>query len=151
VANGSRSLRDQLIDIAVYAPLGVLTSLRQDLPAQVQAGRDRAEQRVQLAKMIGQMAVAYGRVEVAKRVAEARVERGGGAVAPAAPAAAAVVTATAPPTEPFAGYDELNALDIVQRLCDLDRERLMAVRAYEAANRARRTVLGKVEQRLQLP
>ncbi len=43
-------------------------------------------------------------------------------------------------------YDELSASQVVARLEGLRREELEAVRAYEAANRARRTILFKIDQ-----
>jgi hypothetical protein len=43
-------------------------------------------------------------------------------------------------------YDELSASQVVERLEGLRREELEAVRAYEAANRARRTILFKIDQ-----
>jgi hypothetical protein len=48
----------------------------------------------------------------------------------------------------IAGYDDLPAADIVPRLAALDRGELEAVRAHEAAHRARRTILNRVDQLL---
>ncbi len=47
---------------------------------------------------------------------------------------------------PIPGYDTLSASQIVQRLPGLSPEELEAVRAYEQAGRARKTVLLRVAQ-----
>ena len=77
------------------------------------------------------------------------------APAPAAPAASA---ASAPPEpEPAApapavgslaipDYESLSASQVVPRLSGLSGDELEAVRAYEAANRGRKTILNKVAQ-----
>jgi hypothetical protein len=49
---------------------------------------------------------------------------------------------------PIAGYESLAASQVVARLDDLTPEELERVRAFEAAHRGRRTVLGKIEQLL---
>ena len=47
---------------------------------------------------------------------------------------------------PIPGYDALSASQVVERLAGLADDELDAVRAYEAAHRNRRTILGKIEQ-----
>jgi hypothetical protein len=47
---------------------------------------------------------------------------------------------------PIPGYDELSASQVVERLVGLAPGELDAVHTYEAANRQRRTILGKIEQ-----
>jgi hypothetical protein len=44
------------------------------------------------------------------------------------------------------GYDDLSASQIVDHLDGLPRADLEAIRVYEAAHRARNTILGKIEQ-----
>jgi hypothetical protein len=46
----------------------------------------------------------------------------------------------------IAGYDDLSASQIVDRLDSLSPAELEAIRAHEAAHRARHTILGKIEQ-----
>lgn len=48
------------------------------------------------------------------------------------------------------GYDSLAASQVIPRLGALDPDELEAVRAYEAAHRGRRTILGRIQQ-LQQP
>jgi hypothetical protein len=47
---------------------------------------------------------------------------------------------------PIPGYNSLSASQVVERLAGLSAGELEAVRAYEAANRKRRTILGKIDQ-----
>lgn len=44
------------------------------------------------------------------------------------------------------GYDDLSASQVVDHLDGLSQTDLEAIRAYEASNRARNTILGKIEQ-----
>jgi hypothetical protein len=46
------------------------------------------------------------------------------------------------------GFDTLSASQVVQRLDGLNRSELVAVRAYEASSRGRRTILSRVDQLL---
>ena len=64
-----------------------------------------------------------------------------------APAASAT-PAPSPPVEELAipDYDGLSASHVVSRLAGLSASELEAVRAYEAANRGRKTILSKVAQ-----
>ncbi|MEN3315602.1 MAG: hypothetical protein V7605_1836 [Acidimicrobiaceae bacterium] len=69
------------------------------------------------------------------------------APAPAAPAAPAPAAATQDPAHlAIPGYDTLSASQVVQRLPGLSADELEAVRIYEAAGRARKTILLKVAQ-----
>lgn len=44
--------------------------------------------------------------------------------------------------EPFEGYDQLSADDVVTRLADLSDEQVEAVKAYESAHKDRKTITG---------
>ena len=93
-----------------------------------------------------------------RRGRDQRVRRRGAAGAAASPRPPAPkVVAPAPPATSapassagaelvIPDYDELSASQVVERLEGLRREELEAVRAYEAANRARRTILFKIDQ-----
>jgi len=50
------------------------------------------------------------------------------------------------PVLAIADYDDLSASQVVDRLDGLPRPDLEAIRDYEATNRARNTILGKIEQ-----
>ncbi|MEM7274885.1 MAG: hypothetical protein AAF547_17515 [Actinomycetota bacterium] len=47
---------------------------------------------------------------------------------------------------PIARYDELTAKEIIGLLDELDPAQLSRIRAHEEANRARKTVLGKLDR-----
>jgi hypothetical protein len=63
-AEPRRSVLDALLDVAVYAPLGLLLRARDEVPQLAAHGRREAESRTKVARMVGQMAVAQGRRRV---------------------------------------------------------------------------------------
>lgn len=110
---------------------------------------------------LGEMAVSVGgrrlRRKVDARLAGARrtiVGTGNGyapmASAPPRPGAGPATSGAAAPKNPtvlpIAGYDELTASQVAGRLVGLSAGELDAVAAYEAAHRARKTVLAAVER-----
>ncbi len=150
--SGDRAPVDRLLDLALFAPIGMLTALRDELPRFSQQGRQVVQNRVVLARFIGQMAVQQGQREVAKRL-EAR--RTTGPVEARAteqpvpePATAASGVGDVPSATdlPIAGYESLPALNVVQRLATLRPDEVEAVRRFEEAHRARRTILAKIDQ-----
>jgi len=54
----------------------------------------------------------------------------------------------AAPTAPFDGYDELNVKNISSKMTSMSAAELKAVRAYEAANKGRKTVVGFADKLL---
>jgi hypothetical protein len=52
--------------------------------------------------------------------------------------------------EPWDGYAQMSAQEVVARLDDATAEQLAAINLYESANRARATVLSAVERQLEL-
>jgi hypothetical protein len=167
---------ERLLDLALYAPVGVLVALRDDLPKHVRQGRQAVENRVQLARFIGELAVQQGRKELGKRIEASRQAAADAAAAAAAerdehadevvsvdavlavdaspmidPVLAAddAVAAAATPTPdelPIAEYESLAAIHVVERLSSLHPDELEDVRRFEATHRARRTVLAKIAQ-----
>jgi hypothetical protein len=149
---------EQLLDLLVYAPLGLLLEARDLVPKLAKKGRERMGGQVTVARMIGEMAVRQGqrRAEtVVRRMREQ--QRGAGTPAPDAPPsnghspAPASPPAAAGPTPDAAtlaipGYDTLSASQVVPRLEGLTPTELDAVRAYEVATRARKTVLTRIDQ-----
>jgi TolA-binding protein len=63
---------EHLVDLFVFAPIGLLATLHQDLPKQLAQRRQAVENRVQLARFIGQMAVRQGQKELNSRLAARR-------------------------------------------------------------------------------
>lgn len=163
---------EQLVDLAVFAPIGLLLNLDEVLPQLVEKG----QQQVQVARFFGRMAVRTGTEAARRRVGGTRRPSGGsggpsdaGSAAPGEPAkvvpirrvegdAAAPAPAAGPveavPAEPapdastlgIPDYDVLSASQVVPRLAGLSPEELDAVRRYEAAHRGRKTILAKIAQ-----
>lgn len=164
----------------VFAPLGFALEARELVPKLIHRGR----QHVDMARIIGRVAVARGQEKVGDVV---RRGRNG-----SAPADSPVGTSTprveaespgdvwvwdhdeqpapdeevewpipvrhepgdvpvlhheaADPGLAIPDYDSLSASQVVPRLAALDEGELEAVRRYELAHRARRTILGRVAQ-----
>lgn len=157
---------DQVMDLFVYAPIGLLFEGASILPQLVEKGRSQ----VTMAKMIGKFAVDQGRTEATKAAGKLQDQAAGvlgfvsDSVVPAAapapppqPATAPSATASTPsktPAEPAApvedlaipDYDGLSASQVVARLGGLSAPELDAVRRYETAKRGRKTILSKVAQ-----
>ncbi len=141
----ARRLADDLIDYAIYAPLGAAIAVAEELPELVRRGRERFGPRIALAQMLGKLAA-----DSARRRAEAFVRRPADRPhADGTPAAAEPDAAAAPPARPaIPDYDARSAAEIVARLAALTPSELAGVRSYETAHRARRTVLAKIAQLL---
>lgn len=191
---------DQLMDMFVYAPIGLLYEYEEVMPRLVKRGKSQ----VKLARVIGQLAVNRGKdgpaatagqvgelitllaargltdlgraiglappqedrrpaepatpppptevdriptVAGTRELAEGRPEGNGSAPIEAG----AVVEPEASVAEedrplPIAGYDDLTAKVIIPLLDDLTTDQLARIRAHEEANRARKTVLGKLDR-----
>jgi hypothetical protein len=136
----ARRLADDLVDYAIYAPLGAVATLAEELPELVRRGRDRFGGQVRLAQMFGRIAA-----DSARRQAQSFARGRPGTSAP--PSAKGSPTAQ----PPFEGYDDLAATEVIARLEGLKAEALRSVRAYEQAHRNRRTVLGRIAQLLAKP
>jgi hypothetical protein len=117
--------------------------VRQRVEREVDTARQRAQ------TLLGSIAGSDG----TNGAPAARPERPAPAPAPTgekAPAATARPSdangSQAEPDLPIPGYNSLSASQVVERLAGLSPAELGAVRAYEAANRKRRTILGKIDQ-----
>lgn len=163
---------EQVLDVVVYAPIGVAMEVQRRLPEFVRDGRRQAEQRIVLARFLGKMAVHIGKQELTKRIDAMRrpvatPAAGEGGEPTDAPAdggsrpyvvEAGVVEAGVVETGvldgdvvevddlPIPGYDSLSASQVVGRLAALTEDELAAVASYEATHRRRRTILAKVVQ-----
>lgn len=191
----SRDAFGLLVDLAVYAPVGALVTARRQVPRQLKQRRQALENRVQLARFIGQLAVETGRKELARRLEEQRAQRSDAthrvhtdtdtvadahtdtdtdtvadadtladtdavaeadtmAVAETVPDTVAEAVPTDGPASgvpaaadlPISDYESLPAINVVERLRSMRPDEVEAVRRFEAAHRARRTVLAKIEQ-----
>jgi hypothetical protein len=144
----------RVIDVALYAPVGLFTLAQRELPELIATGKTRVDNQLTLAKFIGKMAVRQGTNEFKRRMRSAEESRDAQPVI-----AHAVEVLTIAPGEiaaapratndvdlPIEGYDSLAASQVVQRLSSLDGIELETIRQYEEANRTRRTILGKIAQ-----
>jgi hypothetical protein len=161
-----RPLIERVLDLVVYAPVGLLSVLKDDVPRFAAEGRDKLENRVQVARFIGELSVQYGKQEMSKRVAARKAAEVAAAEVAAAESVPAVhpghvlddlvaageaaelaaEAAHAAQVPPFDGYDTMAAAHIVQRLRGMSDHELAAVAAYETHHRGRRTILAKVDQ-----
>lgn len=163
---------EQLLDLLVYAPLGLLLEARDLVPKLADKGRRRMAGQVTVARMIGELAVRQGQrraEQVIQRLREqprgAGREDGPGDGArpvnghrPSAPGTGTTTgsahpsAAGAPPGPLDAsalaipGYDTLSASQVVPRLEGLSPAELEDIRDYEEATRARKTILTRIEQ-----
>jgi hypothetical protein len=166
VAESTTTPLDRLVDLLVYAPVGLALTLKDDLGSIIERGRRTVVPQVQVARFMGRIAVAQvtrasrdlldeaiGRVTSAVPVAHGPAE-GAADARPAAPPpsdngdSTDALLGTAPDEEQLAipGYDSLSAAHVVQRLAGLGDAELDAVRRYEEAHRGRRTILCKIDQ-----
>ena len=159
---------EHAVELAVLAPIGFALEAKRLLPTFVERGR----QQVNMARVIGQFAVAHGQTTASKKLTDVQAQAesilaefglsgsNGSVEAPApfdgppsAPVAqAAEVAAPGPRSSeaaadlPIADYDSLAASQVIPRLAGLSASELAAVEAYEQAHRGRKTILGKITQ-----
>ena len=67
----NKSPLEQVLDLFVYAPLGLAITAREELPKLVEKGRERVSGQVTMAKMMGEFTVQQGTKEAAKAVRRA--------------------------------------------------------------------------------
>jgi len=154
---------EQLLDVLVYAPLGLLMEARDLVPKLAEKGRQRMGGQVTVARMIGEMAVRQGQRRAEKVLQRLREQGGSGGAdrsssverptnghvppptATSTPMSTASTTAEAGDLA-IPGYDTLSASQVLPRLEALSPDELEAVRVYEEATRARKTVLTRIDQ-----
>jgi hypothetical protein len=161
------------LDLFVFAPFGLALTVAEDLPALITKGRQRFENDVRNARVIGQFVVTHGQREVRERVGkllhsdqEAGTSGEGDGGGPGdGTSRGPVSSATTPPAptpkpapDPadgvivdgaLAGYDTLSASQVVRRLESLGPDELRAVHRHEASHRNRRTILNRAHQLLE--
>jgi hypothetical protein len=157
---------EHAVELAVLAPIGFALEAKRLFPTFVERGR----QQVNMAKMVGQFAVAHGQSTASKKLthvqaqAESILAEFGLAATPdetdeperSEPATVEAVAPPAPPVAPrssaaaaelpIADYDSLAASQVIPRLAGLSDDELAAVEAYERNHRGRKTILGKISQ-----
>ncbi|MEX2626094.1 MAG: hypothetical protein WD225_04375 [Ilumatobacteraceae bacterium] len=156
----------RLVELTVYAPIGAAMVARERLPELMTdlaaEGRQRVEQRLTVARFLGQMVVSQGRREIERRLAVTDEPPHGPTTARPTPepgetteatettqaSAAAGADAVRPTADglPIDDYESLAASQVVARLRTLDPSELAAIEAFERAHRNRRTVLNRIAQ-----
>ena len=121
---------DRVVDLFVFAPLGLAIVARDSIPAVARSVRRRLLRSANAAP-----AVAVTEIPAVRPNAPAHVPTD----VPTEPAVSADEL-------PIVGYDHLAARQIVDRLAVLSDGERSLVAAYEQAHRCRQTVLGKISQ-----
>ncbi|HVX22003.1 MAG TPA: hypothetical protein VHB02_11690 [Acidimicrobiales bacterium] len=130
------------LDALVYAPVGLVVTVVDDLPALAAKGR----QHLQNAHVLGRFAVGQLQDRLTPSAPTYPADAG---VAPPAPQPARPPV-PAPPAvnEAIPDYDTLSASQVVRRLDGLSPADLQAVYRHEEASRGRRTILHRAQQLL---
>lgn len=164
---------DHALEVFVYAPIGLLFEGASLLPQLVEKGKSQVTMARMIGQFAvtqgsGEAGKIAGRLQdqaitvLAKLgganppeepITPAAMREAVPAPVPAEPAAAEPVAPATPAGPPvdvatlaIPDYDGLSASHVVNRLAGLAPVELEAVRAYEAANRGRKTILSKVAQ-----
>lgn len=147
---------DVALDLFWYAPIGASIEMWERVPELARLGRDRISSQAPGAKMIGRLAVTTGRARLTHVVSElaktgartiedlgrggARDDRAAGSDETTEPAPAALDEV------PIEGYDDMTAVEVIPLLGDLTADERDRVRRHESEGRARRTILGRLDQ-----
>lgn len=140
---GDDELAERLLDVFVYAPLGLALEAKEMIPKLAERGRGQ----VALTRLAGTVAAQRGQAEASKlidEISDALATFLGGDSAPATPAEP---KNTGGGDLPILGYAELTAVEIVRLITELDDEELDIIEAFERAHRNRSTVLNRIRQR----
>lgn len=158
-----------LMKMSIRIPLDAVALARRRSPVQIQERLQAVENRIRVARWIGEMVVQQGQKELVKQwtTSSAQIDPSGepeldpdtearleveGDVDGVSGVETPGITAQPEPDPPRAselpieGYESLAALHVVQRLGGLDPDELERVRRFETATRARRTILAKIAQ-----
>lgn len=166
----------ELAGLVAAAPIVVASGLVRCAPKLVTDAKARVEQRLAVARMVGQMTTTVVDKKIRERLAGALSDDAPPGRDPAPqdtpPRASeprrrpSQVAGSTPPTAantetisdgddastptaddlPLEDYESLAASHVVRRLPDLNADELTSIERFERAHRQRRTVLGKIEQ-----
>jgi len=153
------------LDVLLFAPVGVLLTVTEDLPGLIAKGRKRVDQEISNARTVGAFVVRFGQKDLTRRVGQLFSQDAPDRPTPVGATDDDRVGAPGPPTatpkpvpdpadsavveQVFAGYDTLSASQVVRRLESLEPDHLRAVHRYEASHRNRRTILNRTQQLLE--
>ena len=145
---------EQLLDLFVYAPIGLLSKGSESFPELVERGRAQAR----TAKIVGSFAIGAGNTRARQKLADAEQHFGEFLRIIADSASARTTRTTTPSSDAaastsvdsvddlIAGYDAMPASAIVKALAAIDPAGLDRIAAHEAAGRGRVTVLNRIRQ-----
>jgi hypothetical protein len=152
---------EALLDLLIYAPLGLVTQLDELLPGLIERGRSQAV----MARTIGEFAVRAGTTKVQGKAEEtqrtleeaarslltlvaALTDRSDSPSAPAQDAdpAPAQEEGMGDHAFPIEGYDALKATEIIPLLEGLDPAQRAEVEERERSGRSRKTILNRLSQ-----
>lgn len=155
--NDDASLTDRLLDLMVYAPIGLALEAKELVPKLADRGRGQ----VALTRLAGRVAADRG-TDDARALVGQLLDTVGSFLAgdgsgpragsephdrPPARAAGAAGSATVDRSDlPIDDYDELPAPDLLPHLEPLSNDELEDVLRYERAHRSRATVINRIRQ-----
>ena len=139
-------LTDQILDLVVYAPIGLALEAKELLPKFADRGRGQ----VALTRLAGKVAADRSQSEV-RSVVHQVVDAVGAVLGeyPSDPDPTpdeADLDLTVDPVLPIDGYDTFSAPQLLPHLTPLSAAELDAVLAYEQAHRSRATVINRIRQ-----
>lgn len=117
---------DELVDLAIFAPLGLALEYRKLIPELADTGRKQ----LAFAQTLGRAAL--------KTMASSAARK----TEPSAPA-----SAPAAPSGAISGYDSMTAKEIISMATTATADQLAWMLSREQAGKTRKTVLAKLEQR----
>ncbi len=139
-ASDEDDLGERLLDLLVYAPLGLALEAKDLLPKLAERGRGQ----VALTRLAGTVAARQGQNEAGKLVDDIRSSIEGFL------GVAEREVTTDDDTDddlPIRGYSTMTAVEIIPLLGGLDEAGLDAIEAFERANRNRVTILNRIAQK----
>lgn len=155
MASQKKDSSDQLLDLLVYAPVGLALEALDNFPRLVERGKSQ----VTLGRFVARTAAKKGSStleglagRVTNEAGQVIVDLFGIDLTPSpdasteAPATATVVVDAEADDFPIAEYDSQAAAQIVKLLPQLTADELDEIEAHEAANRNRVTILRKIAQ-----
>jgi hypothetical protein len=130
----SRRPLEQLLELALFAPIGLALAFCDNLPKVKPIGLKEVNQQISSARMIGTMTVNQARREIEKLLPK-----------PQTVTDPPIDTVAVPPL-PITNYDSLTAAQIIGLLDALTPTERNRVADHEKVHRNRRTVLGRIDQ-----
>lgn len=147
--NDDTSLTDRLLDLVVYAPIGLALEAKELVPKLADRGRGQ----VALTRLAGRVAADRGGDDARAFVGQLLDSvgsllsgEGGGARSGAGRPAPGPAATGDPTVFPIDDYDDLSAPDLLPHLEPLSNDELEDVLRYERAHRSRATVINRIRQ-----